>query len=120
MKIKKIIIALIFLMVLPLIGSADGIEYSAVQSGDALIVTGNVEFHGITITGDGTNSITVDIHNGTTVSGEKITPTLNFVQSSSAKTQVYGVSPPVNCNTGIYINVTTAGTISYVVYFKRK
>lgn len=117
---KKIFMALVLVFVLAFgVYAADRIEYSAAQTGDALIITGRVEFHGITITGDGTNVITVDVHDGTTTGGEKIAPTLNFAQSAASKTQTYGVSPPVACSTGIYVNVTTAGTVSYVVYYRR-
>lgn len=94
-------------------------RYSSLQTGDALVATGYVFFDGITVTGDGTNEITADIHDGTSVSGNKIVPTITFPQSASNKTQAYGVSPGVRCTTGIYVNVTTTGTVSYTVYWHR-
>lgn len=99
--------------------AVDRIEYSALKTADALIISGRAEFHGITITGDGTNAVTVDIYNNTEGSGEKITPTLNFPQSATSKTQAYSVSPPVRCNNGIYVDITTTGTASYIIYFSR-
>ena len=93
--------------------------YSAAKSADALITTGPGYFHGITITGDGTNVITVDIHNGTTTDGEKIAPTIHCIQSASVKTCTYGAYPPIYCNVGQYVNITTTGTIEYTVLYSR-
>ena len=108
---------LLFSVIVALAG--DRVQYSATSTGNALIVSGTADFHGITITGDGTNAVTVDIYNGLTSAGAKIAPSLAFVQSQTNKTQTYGVNPPVNCNTGIYIAVATAGTVSYTVYYNR-
>lgn len=118
--IKRILCSFVFvLLVVQGVMAVDRIEYSALQTGDALIISGRAEFHGITITGDGTNAVTVDIYNNIEKSGEKITPTLNFSQSATSKTQAYSVNPPVRCNTGIYVDITTSGTASYVIYFSR-
>ena len=115
---KKFILV-ILIMLFSVTVFADKVDYSANLTADATIVSGKAEFHGITITGDGTNVITVDIHNGTSTSGEKIVPTITFAQNANTKTQSFGVYPPVDCSKGIYVNITTAGTASYVVYFKR-
>lgn len=118
--IKRIFFIFVLLLLAQSAAMAvDRVEYSATKTGAALIISARAEFHGITITGDGTNAVTVDIYNNTEGSGEKISPTLNFSQSATSKTQAYGVSPPVRCDKGIYIDVTTAGTVSYTVYFSR-
>lgn len=117
---KVFLLMVVFLLVWSASAFAvDRVSYSGTSEGDALIASGRAEFHGITITGDGTNAVTVDIYNNTAGSGDKITPTLNFPQSATSKTQAYGVNPPVSCGTGIYVDVTTAGTVSYTVYFSR-
>ena len=119
MKVKRIFIGILAMLIViaAVNGSAQRVLYSATKDADALIITGAAEFHGITVTGDGTNAITVDIHNGLTTAGEKIAPTLNFYQSATTKTQTYSVNPPVYCGTVIYVNITTSGTISYTVYY---
>ena len=119
---KRLWIGFIVLLTVMMAGqswAAGRVLYSAVKTSDALITTGPGYFYGITVTGDGTNAITVDVHNGTTTSGDKIAPTLNFPQSASTKTQTYSVDPPVYCATGIYVNITTSGTLSYTVYYSR-
>ena len=91
--------------------------YSAVKTADALIATGWAEMHGLVISTDGLNSVTMDIHNGTTAAGDKIAPTITF--PATPVTQAISFNPPVACSTGIYINITTAGTLSYTVYYYR-
>ena len=94
---------------------AGRLKYSALKTADALIRTGWAEFFGITITTDGTNVVTVDIHDGTTTSGAKICPTLTF--PATPVTQSFGIAPGVECSNGIYVNITTAGTCSYTIYY---
>ena len=88
---------------------------SGVKTADALIRTGWAEFHGITVSTDGANAVTVDIYNGTSAAGTKIAPTLTF--PATPVTGSYSIYPPVSCSTGIYIDITTGGTASYVVYY---
>ena len=114
-----LVLAFLFMAFTVPCGAAGRVLYSAAKSADALITTGPGYFHGITITGDGTNAITVDVHNGTTTGGEKIAPTIHCIQSASVKTCTYSVDPAVYCGTGQYVNITTAGTIEYTVYYSR-
>ena len=124
---KKIMNKYLWLIVVCLVmiatssGSADRVFYADIQTGSALISTGWTEFHGIVATGDGTNAITVDIYDNTSAAGSKIVPTITFAQSATTKTQAYGVSTPVQCRTGIYVNVSVAGagTVSYTVYYSK-
>jgi hypothetical protein len=118
-RIISVLLIILLVGIASVLGAQSRVLYSTARTDDALITTGAAEFHGITVTGDGTNSITVDIHNGLTTSGEKIAPTLFFPQSGTNKTQTYSVNPPVYCGTGIYVNITTSGTISYTVYYAK-
>ena len=93
--------------------------YSAVKTADALIATGWTEMHGVVITTDGTNAVTMDIYNGTSTAGAKIVPTITF--PATPKTQAIGWNPPVSCGTGVYIDITVAGggSCSYTAYYYR-
>lgn len=93
--------------------------YSAVKTADALIATGWAEMHGLIISTDGANAVTMDIYNGTSAAGAKITPTITF--PATPVTQAVGFNPPVSCGTGIFIDITVAGggTCSYTVYYYR-
>lgn len=92
---------------------------SALKSADALIYTGETMFCGIAATGDGTNAITFDVHDGTTTGGAKVIPTWNVPQSASSKTQAFNMFPCVQMLSGVYVNITTTGTVEYVVYLKQ-
>jgi hypothetical protein len=96
---------------------AGRLKYSALKTDDALIRTGWLEFFGITISTDGANAVTVDLHDGTSVAGAKICPTLNF--PATPITQSFGIAPGVECTTGLYVNITVAGggTCSYTIYY---
>jgi hypothetical protein len=98
-------------------GVTNRVLYSAVKTADALIATGWTEMHGIIVSTDGTNAVTMDIYNGTSSAGAKIAPTITF--PATPVTQAVSFNPPVSCSSGIYINITTAGTLSYTVYYYR-
>ena len=96
---------------------AGRLKYSELKTADALIRTGWCEFFGITISTDGSNAVTVDLHDGTTVAGDKICPTLYF--PATPQTQSFGIAPGVECEHGLYVNITVAGagTCSYTIYY---
>jgi len=98
-------------------GLTNRVLYSAVKTADALIATGWTEMHGVVISTDGANVVTMDIYNGTSAAGAKIAPPITF--PATPVTQAVSFNPPVSCSTGIYIDITTAGTLSYTVYYYR-
>jgi hypothetical protein len=121
---KRILLSFVAVLIITAFILPDGwaagrVLYSAAKSADALITTGAAYFNGIAITGDGTNVITADIHNGLTTAGEKIAPTLHCIQSAAVKTCAFEIDPPVYSGTGIYVNITTSGTIEYTVYYSK-
>ncbi len=97
--------------------SSDTVGYSTEYTADALVRTGEAHIYGIVIATDGTNAVTLDIHDGTTVAGSTIMPTTVIPTSATQRSGSIGFDPPVMCNDGIYVNITTAGTLSYTVYY---
>ena len=88
---------------------------SAEQTGDVSITTGEGYFHGILI--GCASGVTVDVYDNTAASGRKLMPTLYF--PGSATNQSHSVdmgSAGVFYNKGIYVDVTTTGTLRYIVY----
>jgi len=85
------------------------------QTADATIHTGAGFFHQIVIMPDGTNDVTVSIYDNTASSGKEILPTLTFAGDGGPQ-----ASPPVwvRVDTGIRVDVTTAGTVAYVVLYR--
>jgi len=96
--------------------SANNLIYSTDKTADALIYTGYSNFTGILIITDGSNTVTVDIYDGTSTSGTKIIPTIVFDPADNTN-HVLSFLPPIKMNDGIYIDVTTAGTVTYKVYY---
>jgi uncharacterized alkaline shock family protein YloU len=87
------------------------------NTGDALIATGRGYFKGIIVHSDGTNSVTVDIYDNTTAAGTKLVSSTIFTTSASNRTGVLGFSDQeAPFTNGIYVDVTTSGTVTYDVY----
>ena len=96
-------------------------DQSEEKTGDALIVTGNITLRGIVIVTDGTNNVTLDIYGNTAASGKKLIPQIVVGDSSTEKS--YAIVFPeklVQSTNGIYVDLTTSGTVKYMVYYDRE
>uniref|UniRef100_A0A6M3LP37 Uncharacterized protein n=1 Tax=viral metagenome TaxID=1070528 RepID=A0A6M3LP37_9ZZZZ len=91
---------------------------SAEKTASAAIATSSGYLHGIVVITDGTNSVTVDIYdNASAASGTKLIPQWVVTTSSSNRAQSYSIEPPIKFSNGIYVAVTTSGTVTYMVYY---
>jgi hypothetical protein len=118
MKKLLAIVAIIMLLAAPLFAQ-DYVRGSGQQTTDALIVTGPGMFHGIIVSTDSANAVTLDIYDGTTATGTRLVPTITVTTSSTDRVQA--IKPPGGpalFYTGLYVDITCAGTAKYVVYFK--
>ena len=90
---------------------------SGEKTADATILTGVGYFRQILVMPDGTNDVTVSIYDNTASSGTKLFPTMTFSGTGGAQ-----ASPPVwiPVNTGIRVDITTVGTVAYVVLYRGK
>jgi hypothetical protein len=95
----------------------DWAKSSGQQTADALIYTGSGYFHGIIVSSDSANAITVDIYDGTTATGTKLIPTTVVTTSAIDRIQAIKPPAPVLFFNGIYVDITCSGTAKYVVYF---
>jgi hypothetical protein len=91
---------------------------STSQSGDYTGISGAGYFAGITVITDGTNSVTVDIYDNTALSGTKLIPTWVVPTSSTLRSQTYNLDPMVPFNNGLGVDVTTAGTVTFMLYYR--
>ena len=94
--------------------------YTATLTADAAAVTGNGYLYGIVFVTDGTNALAADIYANTAGSGTKLVPTLQI--AATPRIQTLNFDPPVNFNTGVYVDVTVAGggTVAYMVYYRKR
>lgn len=119
-KMKKIILICIFCLI-PCIAFAwtpeEWSQSSNEKTADSLILTGEGFFHQLLITPDGTNDVTVIFYNNTAASGTEFLQTMTFAGDGGTQ-----ATPPVwiYVNNGIYIDITTAGTVGYTILFRKK
>ena len=89
-------------------------------SADALVFTGEGYFYGIMVATDGTNNCTISIYDNTSASGTELIPTWVAVTNSANRAQYFSLPTPVRFGTGIYVDITCAGTAGYTVYYRKK
>lgn len=87
---------------------------------DAAITTGSGYLKGIIVHTDSANSVTLNVYdNASAASGNKLFSTLTVTTSAANRVTTIGFDDKeclyVN---GIYVDITTAGTVTYDVYFE--
>lgn len=123
MKRMKYLMVLVLLVVFPVVAAFTTV-YMAVSKGktaDALIYTGAGYLYGFTVTTDGTNTVTVAVHDDTTNGvGTKLIKDTVVTTSSSNREQWFGFDPPLPFNTGIYVDITVGGggSVTYDVFYR--
>lgn len=90
---------------------------SGEKTADATILTGAGYFRQIVVMPDGTNDVSVVVYDNTASSGTKLLPTLTFAGDGGPQ-----ASPPVwvSVDTGIRVDITTAGTVAYTVLYRSR
>jgi len=101
---------------------ADYADYSSVYTADQTsIVAAPGYFFGLAVMTDGTNSCTIVTYDNTANSGSnKLHPDWVVTTSATERAKVFSPSVPVAFNTGISVDITTAGTCSYQVLYRIK
>lgn len=91
---------------------------TAVLTADAAAYTGVGFIYGILAESDGTNDITVQLYDNTAASGTKLAPLWRIATTSDNRSHYISFDPPLRVGTGCYVDVTTAGTVNYAVYYR--
>lgn len=115
---KKIlcILALIFL-----IGWSPGITYNktAELTADDAVMTGRGYLSSIMVSGlDGTNACVFDLYDNTAGSSTMLAPSISVAGDIPAGYAHIVYNPPLYFATGLYVDITTSGTVAYMVYYK--
>jgi hypothetical protein len=107
------------LAALVILCSAWVLDYTTELTGDAVVRIGRAEVYGMVVMTDGTNAVTVDMFDNTVTGGTKIMPTWTVTTSATDRAQSIAL-PHVPVSTGIYVDITCAGTVKYMVYYREK
>lgn len=91
---------------------------SGEKTADTAILSSAGYFSGIVVETDGTNTCTVVLYDNTAGSGTKIAPDWIVQTSSTNKYATLGFDPMVAIDNGIYVDITTAGTCTFEVYYR--
>lgn len=110
-------ILIVMLAAVPVV-AMEWVYGSGEKTADALIKSGPGNFDGIVVVTDGTNAVTLDIYDNTAASGKKLIPTTVITTSAADRVRSIGFTNPVKFNTGIYVDITCAGTVKYIVTWK--
>jgi hypothetical protein len=109
-RISLFVLVIVLAMVLP--AMAGHLVYHA-ETGDAQISATSDLFIGFILTPDGTNDVTIDFYDNTTGSGTKFYPSMTFAGDGGPRALI--LPEPLPTLNGIYINITTAGTVAYTI-----
>jgi len=116
---RKILLTIMLILLATSAYAGMWAKQSAEKTADAAITTSSGFWHGIVLITDGTNAVTVTIYdNATAASGTKLWPTTTVTTGASDRIQSFGMDPPINFVNGIYVDVTTSGTVTYMVFFE--
>jgi hypothetical protein len=95
--------------------------YSTVYTADQnAVYSGDSWLYGLVVGTDGTNSVTITVYDALTATGTKAFPDWVVTTSSSNRMSVISFDPPLVMGTGITVDITTGGTVNYVVYYRSR
>lgn len=83
----------------------------------AIVYTGACVFRGILLGTDGANDPTITVYDGTSNAGTEILPTCTYDASALGLNGVTGINPGIYCSTGLYVEITCAGTVEVIVNY---
>jgi len=122
MKIKVLVmfVCAVFIAASALAFDTVYMGYSTVKTDDASIHTGSGYLYGIVAATDGSNSVTFKTYDNTSGTGTKMHPDWIATTSSTNRMSYISFDPPIPFSTGCYVDITTSGAVSYVVYYRGK
>jgi hypothetical protein len=125
MKMKRIIAMacmIVFALSSPVLATPkwldEWIEPTTNQTGDATVITGSGFLYGVMVSTDGTNDVTFNAvyDDSATTSTNRRLFAKDVVFSASKETVTIDFRIPIPYNNGVTIDLTTAGTVNYMLY----
>lgn len=116
---KKMMLVVLMILLSATLCFAGSPQKSIGNTTDAAITTGTGYLGGIIFHTDGTNSVTVNAYdNASAASGNKLFSTLTVTTSSANRcTTISFEDYEAFFVNGMYIDITTSGTVTYDVYW---
>ena len=84
-------------------------------SSSAIVVTGKCNLAAMLLGTDGVNDPVVTVYDGTDNTGEEVVPTTTYDASALGLSGYMGKL--LLCDTGIYVEITCAGTVEVVIHY---
>ena len=121
MRMKKFvfILCLCFCLVFSSVcfsGPGDTMKASIDYTADQLVYTGKINLYQMFFVLDGINSVTVNLYDGTDATGKTLVPEF-VLDPFDSLNQILSFDLPLQLVTGLYVDITTAGTVTYKVYY---
>jgi len=114
---KKVLMILLSFMFIATSASAiEKIQASIDYTADASVRTVAGNLYGLYIVTDGANDVTFAVYDNTAASGATLIPT-TVIEVSEGTTHTISFYPPVAFYNGVYIDITTSGTVTYKAYY---
>lgn len=99
----------------------DAMDKSPLYTADQLVLSGAGYFYGIVVHTDETNACLVKIYDNTSAAGTARILGDWDVETSATNTEAsFGGDTPIIVNTGIYVDITCAGTCTFQVLYRAK
>lgn len=100
-------------------GPGDTMKASEDFTADRLFYTGKMNLYSLFFVTDGTNALTVNLYDGTDATGKSLVPEFVFPADADNLNQTISFFPPLQLFTGLYVDITTAGTVTYKIYYSK-
>jgi len=118
-RLFVVVMLLVLLVVSPTFAGDDKYSTSGEQTATASVLSRPGYFIGIMVATDATNAVTVSIFdNATAATGTELIPTTVITTSATDRAQIVLLPFGVKFENGIYVEITTNGTVGYVVYYR--
>ena len=92
------------------------------ETASALILTGPGRICSLVFNTDGTNDVTLNLYDNTAASVKKLLPTDYLIKTSSTNREhtIEFRRDEGYVGVGIYVSISTSGSVNYMVYFENK
>lgn len=112
---KKLFVAIALIMVMATGAWGEG---KVGQTSDGICAVGSGYLRGILVHTDGTYAVTLNVYDNTAASGTKLFSTWTIPTSATNRTSAIDFAER-ECpfTTGVYVDVTTSGTVTYDCYY---